>query len=92
MADLDLDALVPPAFALALGFDVAASALGFDPGGEEGGGVEDALEVADGLSGGDGGGFIDGEEAFDNLRHGGGIEGRWGGRGLQMKLAMVVQG
>lgn len=86
MADLDLDALVAPAFALALGFDVAASALSFDPGGEEGGSVEDALEVADGLGGGDGGGFVDGEEAFDNFRHGAGIEDRWEGRGWQMNL------
>lgn len=70
MADLDLDALVAPALALALGFDVAAGALGFDPGGEEGGGVEDALQVADGLGGGDGGGFVDGEEAFNDFRHG----------------------
>ena len=77
MADLDLDALVAPAFALALGFDVAARALGFNPGGEEGGCVEDALEVADGLGGGDGGGLVDGEEAFNNFRHGAGIEGWW---------------
>ena len=72
MADLDLDALVAPAFALALRFDIAPGTLGFDPGSEEGGGIEDALDVADGLGGRDGGGFVDGEEAFEDFRH-----GRW---------------
>ena len=68
MADLDLDALVAPAFALVVGFAIAAGALGFEPGSQEGGGVEDALQVADYLRGGERRGFVDCEEAFDYMR------------------------
>lgn len=89
MADLDLDALVAAAFALALGFDVAAAALGFEPGGEEGGVIEDALEFADDLGGGNGGGFVNGEEPFDDFRHGVGRGGPWKVEDCRMTVAMI---
>jgi len=65
MADLDLDALVFAAVALLTLFFVAECALGGEPGSEEGGGVEDVLQVANHLGGGDGRRFMDCEDTFD---------------------------
>lgn len=62
MADLDLygSALAARAFLLLVaGLDVAAVALGGDPGREEGRGVEVFLEVAQNLGRADAGRFVD---------------------------------
>lgn len=59
MADLDLDSFVSATFALVSGFSITGCAFGGEPGGEEGGGVEVLLEIADYLRRGYYGGLID---------------------------------
>ena len=73
---LQLLPLLPaPAFVLlVVGFGSFAALLALEPGGEESGGGEVGLAVADDLGGGYGWGFVD--------RWGGGVSGVGGGEGV----------
>jgi hypothetical protein len=62
MADFDLDFLLASAITLVVTFAFALGFLVGEGGGEEGGGVEVCLEVAESLGGGDTRGFVNGLE------------------------------